>query len=313
MKSKLLLSIALIGMFQLAQAQFNVHANGQLTNTNAAPIDVWLTLFDGGTTTSVTAITDVNGYYSHTFIANTNTGSVYMQVQDCNFDSIFETQPFDLINADTIANFTTFDYCPVATTTCQAYFSVNQAAGPNGLPLAGTLAITDSSTSSNPAGLTYTWDFGDGTTGTGTLLNHTYSGNGPYLLCLTINDGLGCVDTFCDTISVDSSGILIEADGFTIGIGAEPFLGITNTDFSSFVNIYPNPAVNYINVDFNSGNKTLNRITMYDLSGKLVYEENTTANSGNTTSISTENIQPGTYLIQMLFDNELYNQKVIIK
>ncbi|MFD1551597.1 hypothetical protein DNU06_03170 [Putridiphycobacter roseus] len=290
-----------------------IYASGQLTNTASAGINVSLELMDGGNTTSVTVVTDANGDYSHIFYPSTTQGTVYMQVQDCNADSIFETKPFDYTTNDTLVNFTTFDYCPVTVpTTCQAYFTVAQATGPNGGTIAGSVQVTDGSTASNPANLTYTWYFGDGSpNGVGTALTHNYPLNGPYALCLTINDGLGCISSHCDTISVDASGLL-ESEGFTLYIGTE-VLAVEKTNFSSAVSIYPNPASDFIHIEYNTGNKALNSVTMYDLTGKVVFENNSNNGSAHKMTINTENIETGTYLIKMLFDDEIYNQKIIIK
>jgi hypothetical protein len=311
---KLFLTFALIGIFQIASAQTDVHATGTLTNTNGAAINVWLTLYSSnGNTTSATAVTNSNGYYSHIFTTFAgDSGAVFMHVDDCNGDSITEWKSYELLTGDTLANFTTFNYCPnTVPTTCNAYFDIAQAAGPNGNLLPGSLVVMDSSTSSNPAAvLTYTWDFGDNTTGTGNVLTHTYTGNGPYLLCLTIDDGLGCTDTYCDTVSVDSLG-MIESEGFTLYIGGEPALGLDNPTTSTKVNVYPNPATDFLNIEFNAGNKALNSIVMFDLSGKTVYENSNVTD--NLTTISTTNIEPGTYLIRMLFDSEVRTQKVIVK
>jgi beta-glucanase (GH16 family)/PKD repeat protein len=41
----------------------------------------------------------------------------------------------------------------------------------------------------NGDALTYTWDFGDGTTGTGATVNHTYTNEGSYHVSLTVSDG----------------------------------------------------------------------------------------------------------------------------
>ncbi|MFD1551598.1 hypothetical protein DNU06_03165 [Putridiphycobacter roseus] len=294
----------------------NVYASGNLINTNSAGINVSLVLLDvNGNTMNATAVTNANGDYSHTFVTSlTSQGTVYMQVQDCNSDSIFETKAYDLNVNDSIVIFTTADYCPVVIppTNCYAYFTVDQALDANGVAIGNQLIVTDSSATTGTGNLTYTWNFGDGTTGTGSTLTHAYSGNGPYVLCLTIADGFGCTASYCDTISVDSLG-MIEAEGFTLNIGVEVTLEVEKTDFSSAVNIYPNPAVNFINIEFNTGAQTLNKITMIDLSGKVVFEENNNNASNNKTTISTEGIAPGTYLIQMQFNNELYHQKVIIK
>ena len=53
----------------------------------------------------------------------------------------------------------------------------------------------DGSTSSDSASdkphLTYLWDFGDGTTGIGTNMNHAFSDSGSYTVSLTVSDGKG--------------------------------------------------------------------------------------------------------------------------
>lgn len=48
---------------------------------------------------------------------------------------------------------------------------------------------------------TWSWDFGDGSTGSGSSPVHTYQ-PGIYQVCLTIGDGAGCTDTYCDTLNI---------------------------------------------------------------------------------------------------------------
>ncbi len=48
----------------------------------------------------------------------------------------------------------------------------------------------------------WTWDFGDGNTGTGPQLDHTYAEEGTYTICLTISNEAGCDDTTCQDIYV---------------------------------------------------------------------------------------------------------------
>ncbi len=60
--------------------------------------------------------------------------------------------------------------------------------------------IADSS-----SGSTYTWNFGDSTSGTGQTIQHTYSSSGVYSVCLTITK-TNCTDTYCETIRVASTG-----------------------------------------------------------------------------------------------------------
>lgn len=51
---------------------------------------------------------------------------------------------------------------------------------------------------------TYNWDFGDGATGSGANVSHTYSSNGVYQVCLT-TIGASCSTQVCLNVSVGSS------------------------------------------------------------------------------------------------------------
>ena len=72
-------------------------------------------------------------------------------------------------------------------------------ADPNG-PYTGTVGVAvafDGSASSDPDGsiISYSWDFGDGNTGTGATPSHTYASAGLYNVTLTVMDDAGVTDS----------------------------------------------------------------------------------------------------------------------
>ncbi|PCI92566.1 MAG: hypothetical protein COB15_17465, partial [Flavobacteriales bacterium] len=109
------------------------------------------------------------------------------------------------------------------------------------------VTIVNSSTGNN---LTYLWNFGDGSP-TSSLQNptHTYTTSGPFYLCLTVDDGAGCVDMYCD--SIGENGVVFKTGGFTINVIGTPIItGLDNNlELNSDINIYPNPTSNQLTID----------------------------------------------------------------
>jgi PKD repeat protein len=68
----------------------------------------------------------------------------------------------------------------------------------------GSTVTLDGSASSDPDGdaLTYAWDFGDGTTGTGAKPVHTYADNGNFVVTLTVTDPAGAEATATTSVTV---------------------------------------------------------------------------------------------------------------
>jgi len=83
---------------------------------------------------------------------------------------------------------------PVTVNTVNAYFSANTLNGSSPLPV----NFTDSSTSAT----TWTWNYGDGNTGSGqTGANETFNTAGNYTVTLTVTNG-GCTSTYSQVITV---------------------------------------------------------------------------------------------------------------
>jgi hypothetical protein len=82
----------------------------------------------------------------------------------------------------------------------------------------------DASGSSDPDGTVnqYTWDFGDGSSGSGSSANHTFAGSGTFPVRLTVADNGGATDSVTHEVSVSapvSSPFVVDSFGRTVANG----------------------------------------------------------------------------------------------
>ncbi len=159
--------------------------------------------------------------------------------------------------------------------------------------------------------------------------------DGPFFIGYKIN----YVDTNNDNISDDIFRISIAHDR---GVSGENTLyintnstwttvterfGITTSsaitpvacivDVESFemdneIEIYPNPACNYINI--NTGKISKDKdiyIQIFNQTGVLTYSNNETVN-GNTIKLDTDNLSAGLYFINLIIDNHKITKKIVI-
>ena len=83
---------------------------------------------------------------------------------------------------------------------CHASFSyiTSSTGGTGKIYFTSTSTSNDSITSLN-------WSFGDGQTGSGSAIAHTYANGGTYYVCLTIATAHSCTVTHCDSVTVGNS------------------------------------------------------------------------------------------------------------
>lgn len=79
----------------------------------------------------------------------------------------------------------------------------------------------DGRSSSDPDGsvTNWSWDFGDGSAGTGATVNHTYAQGGRYFPRLTVMDNSGSKDVFVGEVVVDPRSVPAASTGGATGIG----------------------------------------------------------------------------------------------
>ncbi|TPN87769.1 cellulase family glycosylhydrolase [Aquimarina algicola] len=127
--------------------------------------------------------TDTGSLVSHTF----TTPGEYNVVLTVNDGTVTDTETI-IINVN-----------GSGTPTVTAVISSDNTSG-----IAPLLVNFDASTSSSTdnSALTYTWDFGDGTAGSGTTVSHSYDSVGGYIVTLTATSPSGITDTETITITV---------------------------------------------------------------------------------------------------------------
>ncbi len=76
------------------------------------------------------------------------------------------------------------------------------------------------------------------------------------------------------------------------------------------INIYPNPAKDYINVDFDANNFTKGEIQLFDMQGRLVKKTKLTTQKGNRVDISS--LKAGNYTYNIIIDGNAFGGMMIV-
>jgi parallel beta-helix repeat protein len=140
----------------------------------------------------------------------------------------------------------------------------------------------------------YDWDFGDGTSGTGMNVSHTYLANGSYTVQLVIAGACG-TDTITQTIVI--AGIGIE----------ESLIGQT-------LNLYPNPNDGKFRVEFQVEGLKNVEIRVMSLLGQTVYQ----SKPGNVSGSYREEIDlssqtAGVYILQVISEDGTVSRRVTVR
>lgn len=124
-------------------------------------------------------------------------------------------------------------------------------------------------------------------------LSGTSLGVGTHTIWLRVSDENNCTDT--DTVYVS--------------VIATP--GIASNS-SANIKIYPNPATDYLNIEFDPGHET-ESIQMLDVKSDIVFEEAVVRFGSENMNIDVKSLSAGIYFIRFIFsDGSAINRKIII-
>lgn len=131
------------------------------------------------------------------------------------------------------------------------------------------------------------WDFGDGETGTGVEVTHTYASVGTYIVTAT---GVGdCGDSVSVSYTLE----------YTVGIDDIP-------EAKNLI-IYPNPSRDVFTIEIKQG-ASMRSLLLYNVLGQEVYRSPTDA--GNWHSLSASSLASGIYTLKIDTDKGLIIRKI---
>ena len=136
----------------------------------------------------------------------------------------------------------------------------------------------------------YLWDFDDGTYSTEPNTSHIFAAEGTYYVCLKSNNGC-------------------KADSIVKVVNIVP-TNINKTDKKE-INIFPNPAGNFININLTPfSNFENSKLNIYNSSMICIYSAKI---SENNNKINLSQFEEGVYFIKIITEQKVFLQQLIIQ
>ena len=138
----------------------------------------------------------------------------------------------------------------------------------------------------------YSWDFGDQSNSSAMAPSHAYVGNGVYVVTLTAING-SCTDVI--TFDV------------TLSVGIDELTGLSN------VTIYPNPANDVLNIDYNKNGDDAIEISIIDQFGRVITSINGLSNGFNHNTMNVSNLGSGVYYVRFTTNGFSKSERLVIR
>jgi PKD repeat protein len=146
-------------------------------------------------------------------------------------------------------------------------------------------------------GLSYYWDFGDGTSSTQAYPGHVYAGAGQYLVCLAVTNAGGCSATYCDTLDVVNR----LSQPFSIQVVSLPIGVVQPSARDLGMTLIPNPAGKKAQLAFSLAREGKGQLRMIDALGRTVDQRNLgkLAAQQHMQPLDLSGMQAGIYLVEL--------------
>jgi hypothetical protein len=126
-------------------------------------------------------------------------------------------------------------------------------------------------TSNGNGGLSYFWDFGDGSTSTQQYPSHQYATPGQYIICITVTNTVGALS--CSDVHCDSSSVQRMASGFLMShltVIPNSVTGIKQTEMVKAFKAFPNPIADELTIEVSATDNSKLSYILIDAIGRTV-------------------------------------------